>query len=156
MKRNIKIAILLLLSICISGSVCWYFGLRQGVKMAGYTREMANYFSGRNYLSLQFENGSCEAVKEALLEYDEKLELLKKINDPWYDEHSYKVDKIFGHARLYLVESKLQHTESANKNMELSIKACKDAKWEECTKEKLVWAIEELQKSGGKINCLNK
>ncbi len=147
---------LFLIATCISGSICYYLGLKKGIKVAGYTREMANYFSSFNHLDILLKNGSCEAVRDALLEYDEKSELLKKTKDPWYNEHSYKIDKIFGHARLYLVENKLQNIESANRHLDLSIKACNDAKWEECNKEKLVWAIEELQKSGGRINCLYK
>jgi hypothetical protein len=153
---KIKNVAIILLLIFISGSVGWYIGLRQGINTAGITREMLSYFEGVDYLKLQFQQGSCETVKQAILDFEKKADLRKNTKDPWYDERGYYVDKTLSHGRIFLLDNKLNNRESAKIHLNQAINACEKAGWQECTEEKIVWAINEISKKAGQIACLDR
>ncbi len=150
-KRVVQISFIIL----ISGTLGGYIGFRQGVQISGITKDMVFFLESHVHMQNQFKEGTCQAVKLSLLEFDERADLYRNTNDYLYSSTKYYGDKVLTNGRLYLIDKKLDNLSSADEHMQSAIEACQKLGWSVCSEEKVLKFIERTDKNTP-IVCLEE
>lgn len=103
----------------------------------------------------QFKEGTCQAVKLSLLEFEKRADLYRKTNDLFYSPTLYYGDKVLINGRIYLIDKNVNDLSSADKHMQSAIEACQKLGWRVCSEEQVLTFVERTDKTTP-IACLEE
>ncbi len=127
--------IILILSViammAIVGIISWSYGFRQGINAGQFTSSMAEMMLANKHMEDQFENASCDGVRQSINEYLQAIEDNKNADGGT----SYYSELMIGHLRLARIEEHLGNIVEKERRIALAKQACLNRKWKDCSEE---------------------
>jgi hypothetical protein len=144
--------VIFMICACAAG---YYFGHRAGVEEGGMTAAGAEYAKHSRLLADQFRYGSCEAVRESLLEYDKRLEALFSNERFFQVDSTYFFDKTLVFTRLYQLETEVGNDVIAGNYLQKAMDFCRQYRDKDCSLESLLELMTQVDASNP-ITCLQQ
>lgn len=153
-KRKKIYGIVVFLLVSAACILSCYYGFRQGLKAGSLTASLAEVMHYSDFYAEQLRNADCEGVQKAIIDHLAVIEKYKDIDGSLISGEAYFMDKMLDHVRLSMIENHLGNKQSSEEHMDIALKACKELKWKECTKEKLLYFAQRIHKKNP-IVCLS-